>query len=102
MEYITEIIKTEVKAHYDIIVVGGGPSGSAAAIAAGRKGARVLLVEKMNCLGGMWTSGLVNPLFDYDNKNGIMKGSGGKFLPKDTCTRGQTVTFLYRYLMGIG
>jgi len=73
MEYITEIIKTEVKAHYDIIVVGGGPSGSAAAIAAGRKGARVLLVEKMNCLGGMWTSGLVNPLFDYDNKNGIMK-----------------------------
>ena len=30
-------------------------------------------------------------------KNNIMKGSGGKFLPKDNCTRGQTVTFMYRY-----
>ena len=30
-------------------------------------------------------------------KKGIIKGSGGKFLPKNNCTRGQTVTFLYRY-----
>ena len=44
---------------YDILVAGGGPAGSAAAICAARLGARVLLVEGTGCLGGMATSGLV-------------------------------------------
>ncbi|MEF3308654.1 FAD-dependent oxidoreductase [Paenibacillus sp. GYB004] len=46
---------------YDVIVCGGGPSGAAAAIAAGRAGARVLLVERYGFCGGMATSALVNP-----------------------------------------
>jgi len=45
---------------YDIIVAGGGPAGSAAAITAARLGAKVLLVEATGCLGGMGTSGLVS------------------------------------------
>lgn len=44
---------------YDLVVVGGGPAGTAAAVSAGRLGARVLLIEAMGCLGGMGTSGLV-------------------------------------------
>ena len=44
---------------YDIVVSGGGPAGCAAAIAAGRLGAKVLLLEATGCLGGMATSGLV-------------------------------------------
>jgi predicted Rossmann fold flavoprotein len=36
---------------YDVIVIGGGPSGLMAAIAAGEKGARVLLVDKGQKLG---------------------------------------------------
>ena len=44
---------------YDLVVAGGGPAGSAAAICAARLGARVLLVEATGCLGGMGTSGLV-------------------------------------------
>jgi hypothetical protein len=44
---------------YDLVVAGGGPGGSAAAICAARLGARVLLVEATGCLGGMGTSGLV-------------------------------------------
>lgn len=44
---------------YDLVVAGGGPAGVAAAICAGRLGARVLLVEATGCLGGMGTSGLV-------------------------------------------
>ncbi|MQA27021.1 MAG: FAD-dependent oxidoreductase, partial [Micromonosporaceae bacterium] len=39
-------------AHPDVLVVGGGPAGIAAAVAAGRAGARVLLVEEEHELGG--------------------------------------------------
>jgi hypothetical protein len=49
-----------VEDQYDILVAGGGPAGSAAAICAARMGAKVLLVEATGCLGGMSTSGLVN------------------------------------------
>jgi hypothetical protein len=48
-----------VEQAYDVIVAGGGPSGIAAAIAAARAGAKVLLVEAASALGGMGTSGLV-------------------------------------------
>ena len=44
---------------YDVLVAGGGPAGSAAAVSAARLGARVLLVEASGCLGGMGTAGLV-------------------------------------------
>jgi heterotetrameric sarcosine oxidase alpha subunit len=39
-------------AHCDVLVVGGGPTGLAAALAAGRTGARVILVDEMAALGG--------------------------------------------------
>jgi hypothetical protein len=43
----------------DVLVVGGGPSGTAAAIAAARTGADVVLLERANHLGGLSTGGLV-------------------------------------------
>lgn len=43
----------------DVLVVGGGPSGTAAAIAAARTGAEVILLERHNHLGGLSTGGLV-------------------------------------------
>jgi hypothetical protein len=43
----------------DVLVVGAGPAGVAAAIAAQRAGAKVTLVERYNHFGGLWTGGLV-------------------------------------------
>ena len=63
--------KTAVKESYrcDILVVGGGPSGVCAAISAARLGAKVMLVDSGNCLGGMGTKGLVGPFMTcYDAK----------------------------------
>jgi ribulose 1,5-bisphosphate synthetase/thiazole synthase len=44
---------------YDLVVAGGGPAGTAAAVSAARLGLKVLLAEATGCLGGMGTSGLV-------------------------------------------
>ena len=73
MQYMTERLRTPVMPHHDVIVVGGGPSGCGAALAAARAGASVLVIERQNCLGGMWTSGFVNPLFDSEDKGGIIR-----------------------------
>jgi len=43
----------------DVLVVGGGPAGLAAAIAAARQGAEVVLLERYGYVGGMATGGLV-------------------------------------------
>jgi len=48
-----------VHAVADVLVVGGGPAGWAAAVASARLGARTVLLERHNHLGGLSTGGLV-------------------------------------------
>jgi len=45
-----------VRGDYDVVVLGGGPSGLAAAAAAGARGCRTLLIERYGFLGGMGTA----------------------------------------------
>ena len=52
----------------DVLVVGGGPAGIGAALAAGRHGANVILLERYGYLGGLATGGLV-VLFDAMRNN---------------------------------
>jgi len=43
----------------DVVVVGGGPGGHSAAVAAARNGAKTILIERYGHLGGMASGGLV-------------------------------------------
>ena len=52
---------------YDVVVCGGGPAGSAAALAARRAGLKVLVVEAQGQLGGMGVSGMVSEWLGGDN-----------------------------------
>lgn len=55
--------------HYDVIVVGGGTAGCAAAYIAAKNGLKTLLVEKNIHLGGTMTSALVTPaMYSCDNQ----------------------------------
>ena len=57
----------------EVLVVGGGPAGVGAALAAARTGARTTLVEGYGFLGGMWTAGLLNPILDHHEKGGMVQ-----------------------------
>ncbi len=61
MKYYTEPTRElPVEGEYDVIVAGSGPAGASAAVMAGRLGARVLLIEWNNSVGGISTSGLMS------------------------------------------
>ena len=51
-----------VVAEADVVVLGGGPAGVAAAVSAARLGVKVVLLERYTFLGGLWTGGLVLPM----------------------------------------
>ena len=65
--------------HYDVVVLGGGPSGVCAAMEASRGGARVLLVEACGMLGGMATTALVGPFMTNYNREGERPVVGGLY-----------------------
>ena len=57
--YIKNVPVTD---EFDVLVVGGGPAGICAAVSAARHGARVLLAERYGVVGGMMTTGAVDPI----------------------------------------
>jgi hypothetical protein len=59
-----------VRSECDVAVVGGGPAGIAAAMAAAREGARTVLVERYGALGGLATGGLIILLLTLDDGEG--------------------------------
>ncbi|MBQ6338174.1 MAG: FAD-dependent oxidoreductase [Kiritimatiellae bacterium] len=77
-----------------VCVVGGGPAGFTAAIAAARQGAKVMLVESFGFPGGMATAGLVGPIskFNFGGKR-VVGGIPWEFVER-LADRGGAITDL--------
>jgi len=77
--------------NYDVIVVGGGTSGVIAAIAAGREGAKTLLIEKYGFLGGTATAGgLCNMASFFYKDEQVIKGLPQEFMDRLVACGGAT------------
>ncbi len=68
----------QVKYSADVCVVGGGPSGIAAAVAAARQGADVFLIESQGCFGGAGTSAMVPTFVSFTDGVNFLSGGIGK------------------------
>lgn len=77
-----------VDENYDMLVAGGGPAGTAAAVSAARLGAKVLLVEATGCLGGMGTAGLVSTFGPVSDGKRMLVGGFMKELVESMFQRG--------------
>lgn len=71
----------------DVLVVGGGPAGFAAAVSAARAGAKTTLVERYGYLGGLWSGGLVLLVIStHAQEQGqltqVVRGIGGELLAR--------------------
>ncbi|MBP3693695.1 MAG: FAD-dependent oxidoreductase [Thermoguttaceae bacterium] len=100
----------------DVLVVGGGPAGCCAAIAAARAGVKATIVERYNHFGGLATGGLVVHILGHWTKNPdgskvqVVQGLGEEMmkrlesLPNGICHRefGRNPTVdseVYKYLL---
>ena len=70
---------------FDVVIAGGGVSGCAAAIAAGRSGASVLVIEQAGYLGGTLTSCGVGPMMTFHaGEKQIIQGVMGELVDRMT------------------
>lgn len=96
--YVEPARDVPIHAEADVLVVGGGPAGTAAAVAAARAGARVVLTERYNHLGGLSTGGLViwiDRMTDWDG-HPVITGIGQELLdrlPRDAIAGPQTAVW---------
>lgn len=102
--------RTPVHAETEVLVVGGGTAGVAAAVAAARTGATTMLVERSGALGGLATGGLVILFLTLDDGRGrqVVRGicqevtdrlaaRGGAFFPPRAEWGSEDATLVERY-----
>jgi hypothetical protein len=88
MPTITEPAReVRIYGEYDVVVLGGGPAGIAAAVAAGRAGRSTLMIERYGFLGGMGTAaGVTNFCGLHANVHGekrrVVHGIAGDLLDR--------------------
>jgi hypothetical protein len=57
--------KTPIMAETDVLIVGGGPAGLSASIAAAREGVKTMLIERYGCFGGVITQTMIGTIAWY-------------------------------------
>ena len=83
---------------FDVVVIGGGISGTMAAIASARQGSKTLLIERYGALGGMATSGLVQPITTWGiNDTYVISGTGKHILENLASKHDQAATAMSTY-----
>lgn len=79
--YVEQERELPVYKEVDVLVAGGGTAGMMAAVAAARAGAKTLVLERMNCLGGNVTSGFMTTTWTFnDQTKQIVKGLPYEFI----------------------
>ncbi|MBV8043092.1 FAD-dependent oxidoreductase [Pluralibacter sp.] len=72
--YLEPARRIPVMATTDVLVVGGGPSGIAAALSAAREGMNTMLIERFGCFGGMMTTAGVESIAWWRHENTVESG----------------------------
>ncbi len=81
--YLEPSRRVPIVAETDVLVVGGGPAGVGAAVAARREGARTLLAERYPYLGGMASGGMVLVIDDMmDGSHQTVLGLGQEYVER--------------------
>ncbi|MFW6343757.1 MAG: FAD-dependent oxidoreductase, partial [Sediminispirochaetaceae bacterium] len=79
-----------VIAEADVVVVGGGPAGLAAALASAREGVETLLIERYGFFGGNISQAMVESLVWYRHEKTVEAGGIGRELEEFTAELGGT------------
>ncbi len=78
----------------DVVILGGGVAGLAAALAAAETGGRVLLIERGNCLGGTATAGMMTLFYTpYRCAHGIPKRIFDRLIEAGGAFPGEIISF---------
>jgi len=80
----------------DVLVVGGGAAGFAAAVSAARAGVKTTIVERYGYLGGLWTGGIVLIVLGTHAREGneliwALRGIGGELLERHNRVTGAII-----------
>ena len=80
----------------DVVVVGGGPAGFMAALAARRNGADTLLIERDSYLGGMVTGGFVHSMHGFRHSKDYIKYIPTSSWDTALCVKGLSLEVMAR------
>jgi len=92
--------KTPVLTETDVLVIGGGPGGLSAALAAARQGVDTMLVERYGCFGGVITQCMIGTLSWYRSNDKVVDagGIGREFEQRASSMKASMRVFHYEIL----